>query len=75
MDAKEACTLINQTIFMPGWDICAEVSDRYDSAAVVHIQYPTHNFNREEAPSYSTEIKPSAHMWLHTGALESETEV
>jgi len=50
MQVDTAIALINQLIYMPGWNLTArDHTDRFEDAIVLHVDYQAPNFTRAAA--------------------------
>ena len=68
-----AVDLVNNIIYKPGWSFKAQdLSDRFESAISIRVDYVARQWNREHAPEYAETINPGADFPLLTADLNAE---
>lgn len=72
MTPTHAVELINSLVYKPGWTFETTVSDRFEDTVELRVTYPARNYNRDQAPEYPQEIRPSAVFMLMLGQCDCD---
>lgn len=76
MDVATAMHLITSLVLKPGWEFkCHDHQHRFATGIVVEVTYQAHNYNRENAPSYTEELTASASFPLQVGTIADQYDL
>lgn len=71
----DACRLVSEVSYKPGWVFSAEPFERYEATVKLHIDYVVRNSNAELAPSYLQKAEISAEFLLFVSDMVEEVDL